>query len=69
MSPVSFACARANKLNRAKAIVFTLVRAFEFELAVKHEDIVSYSSIVQRPYVKSDMAAGSQLPIIIRALA
>ncbi|KIY62983.1 cytochrome P450 [Cylindrobasidium torrendii FP15055 ss-10] len=53
----------------AKAIVFTLLRAFGFELAVKHEDIVSFSSIVQRPYVKNEMAAGSQLPVIIRPLA
>ncbi|KAE9395133.1 cytochrome P450 [Gymnopus androsaceus JB14] len=36
-----------------KALLFTLIKAFEFELAVPKEDIVRKLSIVQRPAVKS----------------
>lgn len=48
-----------------KAILFTLIRAFEFNLAIPREDIIKKSAIVQRPFVKSDMKAGSQLPLLI----
>ncbi|KAH9005440.1 cytochrome P450 [Lactarius hatsudake] len=49
-----------------KAILFTLVRAFEFELALPAEDIVRRTSIVGRPVVASNPAAGPQLPLLIR---
>ncbi|KAH9030860.1 cytochrome P450 [Lactarius deliciosus] len=49
-----------------KAILFTLVRAFEFELALPAEDIVRKTSIVGRPVVASNPAAGPQLPLLIR---
>ncbi|KIY68833.1 cytochrome P450 [Cylindrobasidium torrendii FP15055 ss-10] len=53
----------------AKALAFTLFRAFEFELAVKHEELIAETSIVQRPFLERDMTAGPQLPIIIRTVA
>lgn len=49
-----------------KALLFTLVRAFEFELALPAEDIVRKTSIVGRPVVASNPAAGPQLPLLIR---
>ncbi|KIY62984.1 cytochrome P450, partial [Cylindrobasidium torrendii FP15055 ss-10] len=55
-------------LAETKAIVFTLVRAFEFELAVRHEDIISRSYVVQRPYLASDLDT-AQLPVIIRPVS
>lgn len=50
-------------LYRTKALLFTLVRAFEFQLAVPAEDIGKKSSIVQRPMLKSDPESRSQLPL------
>ena len=51
---------------RLKALLFALVRAFEFELAVPHEDIVPMGLLVQRPLVRTELDKGSQLPMIIR---
>lgn len=49
-----------------KALLFTLIKAFHFELAVPRDDIVRKLSIVQRPAVKSQPEAGSQLPLLVR---
>ncbi|KAI0260279.1 cytochrome P450 [Gloeopeniophorella convolvens] len=49
-----------------KAILFTLVRAFEFSLALPPDDIVRKTMIVGRPVVSSNPAAGPQLPILVR---
>jgi hypothetical protein len=47
--------------------MFTLVRALEFELAVPAADIGRLAmTIVQQPVVRSDLAAGTQMPILIR---
>ncbi|KAK7040254.1 hypothetical protein VNI00_009720 [Paramarasmius palmivorus] len=47
-----------------KALLFTLVRAFEFELAVPREDVlIKKASLVQRPEVRGK---GNQLPLIIK---
>lgn len=51
---------------RMKAIIFTLVRSFEFELAVPNEDIGSKSSAVQRPILRSDLAAGNTMPLFVK---
>ncbi|KAG6808872.1 hypothetical protein H0H93_016402, partial [Arthromyces matolae] len=48
-----------------KALLFTLVRAFEFELAVPVDDITKKTSIVQRPLLKSD-PKGNQLPLLVK---
>lgn len=55
-----------NYLRRIKALLFTLVRAFEFELALSPEDIVRKTGIVGRPVIASNPTAGSQLPLLIR---
>jgi hypothetical protein len=49
-----------------KALLFTLIRAFEFELAVPPDDIIKKSAIVQRPLVKSDLKSGNQMPLILK---
>ncbi|KAJ7640464.1 cytochrome P450 [Mycena polygramma] len=52
-------------LVEMKALLFTLVRAFEFELAVPASDIEKKAAVVQRPIVRSERAAGNQMPLII----
>ncbi len=54
------------RLHRMKALIFTLVRAFEFELAVPAEDIQKKSAIVQRPLLRSAPKDGSQMPLLMR---
>jgi hypothetical protein len=49
-----------------KALLFTLVRAFEFELAVPAKDIASKQSVVQRPIVTSEKEYGNQMPLLIK---
>jgi hypothetical protein len=49
-----------------KALLFTLIRAFEFGLAVPAKDILTKQSIVQRPIVASEMEYGSQMPLLIK---
>ncbi|KAJ6500711.1 cytochrome P450 [Mycena sanguinolenta] len=56
-------------LVEMKALLFTLVRAFEFELAVPAADIGKKTSIVQRPIIRSDPKAGNQMPLIIKPYA
>ncbi|KXN80661.1 hypothetical protein AN958_08737 [Leucoagaricus sp. SymC.cos] len=48
-----------------KALLFTLVRAFEFELAVSASEIGKRSGIVQRPVLINDLKAGNQMPLLI----
>ncbi|KAI0363653.1 cytochrome P450 [Pilatotrama ljubarskyi] len=49
-----------------KALVFTLIRAFEMELAVQPEEICTLPGIVLRPRLKRAPEAGSQMPLIIQ---
>lgn len=49
-----------------KALIFTLVRAFEFELGVAPEEIGKRRSVVTRPYLKSEAENGNQMPLIIK---
>ncbi|KAI0795607.1 cytochrome P450 [Abortiporus biennis] len=53
-------------LVEMKALIFTLVRAFEFELAVPAGDIIKKSSVVQRPLVLSEIEKGSQMPLLVK---
>ncbi|KAF8968276.1 cytochrome P450 [Flammula alnicola] len=53
-------------LVEMKALLFTLVRAFEFELAVPSSDIMKKSFLVQRPLLKSDPQGGNQMPLILK---
>ena len=58
--------AHSHQPYRLKALLFALVRAFEFALAVPQEDIVPMGLLVQRPLVRTELDKGSQLPMIIR---
>ena len=51
-----------------KALLFTLVRAFEFDLGVEPTDIGKRSAVVQRPFVLSKKEQGSQMPMVIRPI-
>ncbi|KAF8638899.1 hypothetical protein AX17_001950 [Amanita inopinata Kibby_2008] len=53
-------------LIEMKAILFTLVRAFEFQLAVPPGEIKKISSIVQRPVLASDPDSSNQMPLIVK---
>ncbi|KAF8143513.1 cytochrome P450 [Mycena galopus ATCC 62051] len=54
-------------LVELKALLFTLVRSLEFELAVPAADIGRLAmAIVQQPVVRSDLAAGAQMPLLIK---
>jgi len=55
--------------HRTKALIFTLVRAFEFEFAVPVEDIGKKTGLVMRPILKSDSKAGNTLPLRIRPVS
>ena len=55
-----------NYLCRIKALLFTLVRGFEFELALPADDIVRVTTGVGHPVIASNPAAGPQLPLLIR---
>src|SRR6267154_3745571 len=52
--------------RRIKALLFTLVRTFEFELALEPDDIIRKTGIVGRPLIASNPSAGPQLPLLIR---
>ena len=51
---------------RLKALVFTLVRAFEFELAVDPVDVRRVGLLTQHPVLASQREKGAQLPVRIR---
>lgn len=53
-------------LTEMKALLFSLVRAFEYELAVDPSDIGQKSAVVRRPHLKSNVSAGSQMPLLVR---
>lgn len=53
-------------LVEMKALLFTLIRAFEFELAVPASDVGKRSSIVQRPFLRSDPENKDQLPLLVK---
>lgn len=49
-----------------KALLFILVRAFQMDLAVPGEQIISRTAVVQRPHVRDEIEAGGQLPVLIK---
>ena len=52
--------------RRMTALLFMLVRASEFELAVPAEDsIVPFGTFLQRPVLRDDKEEGVDLPLFI----
>ncbi|KAJ3491215.1 hypothetical protein NLJ89_g11360 [Agrocybe chaxingu] len=56
-------------LVEMKALLFTLIRAFEFELAVPSKDIVKRAGMVQRPVLMTDPEKSNQLPLLLWPVA
>lgn len=54
-----------NSLLRIKALIFVLLRAFRFELAVPRDDLITRSTVVRRPLVRSEPDKGIQMPMFI----
>ncbi|KAH9835188.1 cytochrome P450 [Rhodofomes roseus] len=53
-------------LVEMKALLFVLVRAFVFELALPADQIIKQSAVVQRPYIKGKVEQGAQLPLLVK---
>ncbi|OSC99351.1 cytochrome P450 [Trametes coccinea BRFM310] len=51
-------------LIETKAILFSVIRAFEFELAVPAEKVLVKTAPLKRPFVRGE--EGSQLPLILK---
>lgn len=49
-----------------KALIFTLVRSLEFQQAVPAQEIMKKIGLVQRPFVRSEMDKGTQMPLIVK---
>ncbi|KAF9453669.1 cytochrome P450 [Macrolepiota fuliginosa MF-IS2] len=56
-------------LIEMKALLFILIRAFEFELAVPVQDIIKRAEIVTRPILRTDPTGANQLPMLVRPVA
>ncbi|XP_006455441.1 hypothetical protein AGABI2DRAFT_209906 [Agaricus bisporus var. bisporus H97] len=52
-------------LVEAKALLFTLVRTFDLQLAVPVDDIGRRMYVTERPMLRSDPKAGGQMPLLI----
>ncbi|KAJ7096873.1 cytochrome P450 [Mycena epipterygia] len=53
-------------LAEMKALLFVLIRALEFEMAVPEGGIGRTSTPVQRPVVLSEMDKGAQMPLVVK---
>ncbi|GLB42644.1 putative cytochrome p450 [Lyophyllum shimeji] len=53
-------------LVEMRALLFTLVRAFEFELAVRPEGITVKSSFIHRPICLNGLGGQDQMPLLIK---
>ncbi|KAJ7099750.1 cytochrome P450 [Mycena epipterygia] len=53
-------------LAEMKALLFVLIRTFEFQMAVPEGGIGRTSTPVQRPVVLSEMAKGAQMPLVVK---
>jgi len=56
-------------LVETKAILFTLVRAFEIDLAVSAKDIGTIAANLTRPILLTDANNSNQMPLLVRPVA
>lgn len=49
-----------------KALLFTLIRSFEFELALPKEAIVKLQGVVDRPFLRAEREKGAMLPMKVK---
>lgn len=62
-------CTDTTCIDRLKALLFTLIRAFEVHPAVPKGNIVPFAAgLLQRPAVLAEMGKGSGLPLILKAV-
>ena len=52
-----------------KVLLFTLIRAFEFDLAVSTKDIGTASAGVLRPILLTDPKGSNQMPLLLRPIS
>ena len=52
-------------VNRIKALLFILIRAFEFDLAIPAKDIGSKPNGSQRPVLLKDPNHSNQMPLLV----
>ena len=52
-----------------KVLLFTLVRAFEFDLGVPAKDIGTTSIGFQRPVLLTDTNNSNQMPLLVRPVS
>ena len=52
-----------------KVLLFTLIRAFEFDLAVPAKDIGTSSIGPQRPVLLTDPKSSDQMPLLVRPIS
>ena len=55
--------------DRMKVLLFTLVRAFEFDLAVSAKDIGTASFAIKRPILLTDPKRSNQMPLLLRPIS
>lgn len=53
-------------LVQMKVLLFTLIRSFEFELAVSADEIIGRATVMRRPLVRSEREKGPQLPLLVK---
>ncbi|KAF9235962.1 cytochrome P450 [Melanogaster broomeanus] len=53
-------------LVQMKVVLFTLIRAFEFELAVPASEIGKHSLVMLRPFLRGDPTKKPQLPLLFK---
>ncbi|KAH9930922.1 cytochrome P450 [Fomitopsis serialis] len=53
-------------LVEMKALLFTLIRSFEFELALPKEEISKIPGLVDRPFLKQEKQKGARLPLKVK---
>jgi len=56
-------------LLEMKVLLFTLVRAFEFDLAVSPKDIGTSSIGILRPILLTDPKSSNQIPLLVRPIS
>ncbi|KAH9842389.1 cytochrome P450 [Rhodofomes roseus] len=56
-------------LIEMKALLFALVRSFEFELALPKEEITKLAGLVDRPFVRAEKEKGARLPLKVKVHA
>ena len=52
-----------------KVLLFTLIRAFEFDLAVSPKDIGTASIGALRPILLTDPKSSNQMPLLVRPIS